>query len=62
MDAFERVCSRPIISKADELLQVNAADVYYRVDQKYVSCNLSALEKFEPDAEEYFFMSKMNAF
>ena len=61
MDAFERVCSRPIKSTAEKTMQTNVAEVYYLVDQEYVSCNLTALENFEP-AEEYFFMSKMDAF
>ena len=62
MDAFERVCSRPIKSNTSRVLQTNVAEVYYRVVQEYISCNLAALENVEPHAEEYFFMSKMDAF
>ena len=61
MDAFERVCSQPIVSSKNEILQTNAADVNFFIRQEYVNCNLAALENVEPNAEDYFFMSKMDA-
>ena len=62
MDAFERVCTRPSEKTAEEDMEINAVEVFFSVNQKYVSCNLAALENAETNAEEYFFMTKMETF
>ena len=62
MDAFEQVCTRPGDWQVADEIKIKAADVSFRINQKYVSCDLTALESSKPYVEDYFFMSKMNAF
>ena len=58
MEALERVCTLPREWRTNKEIEIMAADVAINIYQKYVKCNITAMETVESNVEEYEFMSE----